>query len=55
MVLSRRWSHFLQALILRIYVIKDVDNIGAEFLNRALQVLAVLVDTKDNILIGFFF
>lgn len=54
MVLSGRWSHFLQALILRIYVIKDVDNIGAEFLNRALQVLAVLVDTKD-ILIGFFF
>lgn len=55
MVLSGRLSHFLQALILRIYVIKDVDNIGAEFLNRALQVLAVLVDTKDNILIGFFF
>lgn len=50
MILSGRWSHFLQALIFRIRVIKDVDNIGADFLNRALQIFAVLVDTEDNIL-----
>lgn len=56
MILSGRWSHFLQALIFRIHVIKDVDvdnikdvdNIGADFLNRALQIFAVLIDTESE-------
>lgn len=50
MILSGCWSHFLQALIFRMHVIKDVDNIVADFLNRALQIFAVLIDTEDNIL-----
>lgn len=45
---KRSWSHFLQALIFRIRVIKDVDNICADFLNRALQIFAVLIDTESE-------